>query len=79
MISTPSGAADAWLAPGTAPALDATSPARQRPGAGQFDQALSAGSTLTQREAVAPARPPGRHLSSSTVTGWLPGLMGGMQ
>ena len=44
MISTPSGAADASLAPDTAPALDATSQARQRLGAGQFDQAFSADS-----------------------------------
>ena len=58
MISTPSGAADASLAPYTAPALDATSQARQRLGAGQFDQALSAGSALTQREAVARRGPP---------------------
>jgi hypothetical protein len=79
MISTPSGAADASLAPDTAPALDATSQARQRLGAGQFDQAISADSALTQREAAAPERSPGRHLSSSTVTSWLPGLMGGMR
>ena len=79
MISAPSGAADASLAPYTAPASAATSRGRQRLGAGQFDQALSAGSALTQREAAAPARPPGRHLSSSTVTSWLPGLMGGMR